>query len=137
MTDSFSGSCVCGAVRYRAQPPQLVFQYCHCTRCRKATGSAHAANLFVRADNFSWEEGEEHVRRFELPDAKYWCNGFCDICGSTLPWLSRNGRTFIIPAGTLDDDPGAVPTQNIYFGSRANWYQHAADLAIHDELPPR
>ena len=41
------GSCLCGGVVYEIDPPFKIFQYCHCSRCRKFTGSAHAANLFV------------------------------------------------------------------------------------------
>ncbi len=138
MTDSpIHGSCICGAVSYTIAPPFLGFQYCHCSRCRKATGTAHCANLFVRADSFSWDRGEAHVRRFELESAKYWCHGFCDKCGSSLPWLSRTGKAFIVPAGTLDDDPGEQPTRNIYWTSRASWYVHASELDTFDEGPPR
>ncbi len=131
------GACVCGAIAYTIRPPYYAFQFCHCSRCRKATGSAHATNLFVKADNLTWEKGEEHVRRYELPEAKYWSHCFCDVCGSSMPWLSRTGKAYIVPAGTLDEDPGELPNRNIYFGSRADWYVHASDLETFEEGPPR
>ncbi len=137
MSDRISGACVCGAVRYSVQGPFLAFQYCHCSRCRKATGSAHAANLFVSVDQLRWEAGEEHAKRFDLPEAKYWSRCFCDVCGSGVPWLTRTGKAFLVPAGTLDVDPGMKPTRNIFFGSRAPWFVHASELEIHDEAPPR
>jgi hypothetical protein len=132
-----AGACVCGAVQYTVRPPFMAFQFCHCSRCRKATGSAHATNLFVKTEQLTWEAGEDHVRRYELPEAKYWSHCFCDTCGSSLPWLSRTGKAYIIPAGTLDDDPGMKPDRNIYFGSRAPWYVHASDLETFEEMPPR
>lgn len=138
MTDTTSlGSCVCGAVRYEATGPFLAFQYCHCSRCRKASGSAHAANLFVPVAQFKWTAGEDKVRRFDLPTARYWSHCFCDTCGSALPWTSRTGKAVIIPAGTLDEDPGERPNRNIYFASRAAWYTPASDLPVFDEGPPR
>lgn len=134
---SIRGACVCGAVTYEVQPPFLTMQYCHCSRCRASSGSAHAANLFVPAAQLSFTAGQEHVRRFELPTAKYWCNAFCDVCGSRLPWLSRTGRAWIVGAGGLEGPLGVQPERNIYFGSRASWYVHPSELETFDEASER
>ena len=56
-----NGSCLCTKVSYQITGNMGVFQYCHCSRCRKFTGSAHAANMFVSPDDFSWLSGEEFV----------------------------------------------------------------------------
>jgi hypothetical protein len=127
-----TGSCLCGAVKFSFEGQPTVFQYCHCSRCRKRSGSAHAANLFVPAESFRWLAGEDQVRRFELPSAVSFCSGFCATCGGALPWRTRNGQRFIIPAGSLDEDPGVKPDRNIHFGSRAPWYVAAADLPAFD-----
>lgn len=131
------GSCVCGEVRYHIRGPFLAFQYCHCSRCRKASGSAFAPNLFVRADQFGWDQGEARVRRYDKPDAKYWSHCFCDTCGSAVPWLSRTGKAYIVPAGTLDEDPGMAPLRNVHFASRAAWLPHSSELETCEEGPPR
>lgn len=131
------GSCVCGAVRYAIEPPFLGFQYCHCSRCRKATGSAHGSNIFVARDRFRWEQGEDRVQCFELPEAKYWCHGFCDRCGSSLPWPTKTGKAFVVPAGTLDTDPEITPSKSIYWASRAPWYVSTNEHDTFDEGPPR
>lgn len=110
---------------------------CHCSRCRKRTGSAHAANLFVGSDQLRWLAGEDRVTRYDLPDAKYWSCAFCATCGASVPWLSRTGKAFIVPAGGLDADPGERPTRNIYFASRAPWYEHASTLTTHEAFPER
>ena len=104
MNDNIKGSCLCGAVTYQYHGPAYVFQYCHCSRCRKFTGAAHAANLIVDPKNFEWLGGEEMVGRFELPEAKHFATCFCKKCGSSLPWLSQSGVSVVIPAGTLDQD---------------------------------
>jgi hypothetical protein len=77
----------------------------NCSRCRKFTGSAFAANLFVAPDDFAWLKGEVLVGRYELAGAKHFVTSFCKKRGSSLPWLAQSGRTLIVPAGTLDDDP--------------------------------
>jgi len=131
------GSCLCNAVTYQFSGPEFVFQYCHCSRCRKFTGSAHAANIIIDPKQFEWLGGKEMVGRYEHPEAKHYATGFCKRCGSSLPWLAKSGRSMVIPAGTLDDDPGIRPTQNIYWQDRAPWREEVADLVHYDELPTK
>jgi hypothetical protein len=126
---------LCQAVGYEIRPPYVFFQYCHCSRCRKNSGSAHAANILVSEGQFAWTRGEDTVRRYELPDARYFCTAFCSVCGSSLPWRTRNGRFFLVPAGTLDGDPGAPVERNIFWDSRACWYERVDDLPFFAEGP--
>lgn len=99
------------------------------------TGSAHAASIFVPIGQFAWERGEDQVKQYELPTAKYWRTAFCEECGSAMPWLTKNGKAMVVGAGALLDDPGARPQLNVFFGSRAPWYVHAADLETHETIP--
>ncbi len=131
------GSCLCGQVAWTARPPVLFFHYCHCSRCRKSGGSAHSAGLMVKAEAFSWVRGEDLVRRWELPAARYFCTGFCSVCGSSMPWLTRNGRFVLVPAGSLDGDPGIRPTESVHWASRAPWYEPVESLPRFEEEPPR
>jgi len=133
--NAVSGSCLCGAVKYEISGPIKIFQYCHCSRCRKFTGSAHASNLFVSPDEFKWLKGEDSVGRFEHPDAKHFATCFCKNCGSSLPWKNQSETIVVVPAGTLDDDPGLKPTQNIFWDSRAVWYTDASKLVKISGLP--
>lgn len=136
MSDTpIKGSCLCGGVTFELTPPIIFFQYCHCSRCRKATGSAHGSSLFLKLSQFAWTKGEELVRRREMPEAEYYCTGWCDQCGSSLPWISRNGRYVLVPAGALDDDPGVAPTRDIHWASRAPWAVDPAELPKHDADP--
>lgn len=128
-----TGSCLCGAVRFAIEPPYRAFQYCHCSRCRKTSGSAHAANLFVPTGQFSWTAGEDEVRRYEHTTARAFCSGFCAVCGSRLPWVTRSGAMVIVPSGALDEDPGDRPARNVHFASRASWYVPCDELPTFDE----
>ncbi len=133
MSDSpIAGSCVCGAVHFSFTEPFRFFQYCHCSRCRKRSGSIHAANIAVKIDQLKFTKGEEDVQTFALESAKSWGNAFCRRCGSGLPWKSRNGRGWIVPAGALDTLPATRPNRNIYYGSRAKWHVDAATLDVFD-----
>lgn len=137
MSKKTKGSCLCGDVTYQFSGPEMVFQYCHCSRCRKFTGSAYAANIIIDPQQFEWLSGETSVGRFEHPDARHFATCFCKQCGSSLPWLSKSGRAVVIPAGTLDEDPGIRPIHNIFYQDRAPWRKAVEDLVSYDELPTK
>jgi len=132
-----TGSCLCGKVSYAVEGNLGIFQYCHCSRCRKFTGSAFSANLMVVPDKFRWLTGEEWVCRHAVEGAKHFATAFCRNCGSSLPWLGQTGKAMVIPAGTLDEPPSIRPFQNIYFSSHASWYEEPGTLPHYDELPPK
>ncbi|MFT4710555.1 MAG: hypothetical protein ACI9D0_002006 [Bacteroidia bacterium] len=135
-TDSpIEGSCLCKAVKYRITGELLGFQYCHCSRCRKFTGAAHAANVFASTDVFEWVEGEDSVGTFRLDADPPFATAFCKNCGSSLPNLSTAHQVWVIPAGLLDCDPGIKPARSIFWESRAPWYEHVSELPQHAELP--
>lgn len=135
MTQLAAGSCLCGAVKYEISGNLGIFQYCHCSRCRKVTGSAHAANIFVKPEQFRWTQGEDMLARYEPAETKHFATSFCTRCGSSMPWLAKTGKAVVVPAGTLDDDPQIRPMQNIFCGSDASWYVEASGLVKFDELP--
>ena len=129
------GSCLCGSVTFEIKGPPLAFRYCHCSRCRKASGSAHVANLFVPHNQFTWSTGEPFVNHYKVPDAKTFAVSFCTRCGSRVPHLIRERNEFLVPAGLLDGDPVARPQNAIFWGSRAPWYVEPQDIPRFDERP--
>lgn len=134
---SQKGTCLCGQVSYEILNNMGIFQYCHCSRCRKFTGSAHASNLFVKPADFIWLTGAEFVGRYNPPTSKYFATAFCKVCGSSLPWCSKGGNVVVIPAGTLDVDPEIQPQWNVFCDSKAAWYVNPNDLPQYQQLPPR
>jgi len=133
-TRSLSGSCLCGAVRYVATGAEQRFYHCHCTRCRKASGTGHASNLFLQG-TLAWISGEELIRSYQPPDAERFTNTFCEVCGSRVPrFIERLGMVFI-PAGSLDDEPEMRPQARIFRGSRAAWSCDDSALPGFDQYP--
>lgn len=132
---SISGSCLCGAVSYQFQGDPKGFQYCHCSRCQKVSGSAHGSIMFVKSEQFKWISGENLVNRYEVPEAQFYASCFCRNCGSSLPWEVKGTNNIAIPAGTLDQDPGIKPRRNIYYDSRACWLESSGDLKSFSEGP--
>lgn len=129
------GSCLCGTVTFEVDPPFAKMVHCHCSRCRKGTGTGHATNLLAPPGQLRWLSGEDLIARYELPTAKRFGKWFCSRCGSPLPRLTRDGNALVVPAGSLDEVPPLVPTDRIFWASRAPWSCSDA-LPTHDEAPP-
>ena len=133
-TSSLPGSCLCGKVRFTATGEESRFYHCHCTRCRKATGTGHASNLFLKGE-LNWESGEELVRSYKLPEADRFTNTFCTLCGGRVPrFIEALGMVFI-PAGSLDAEPGMKPQARIFTGSGAAWSCDASELPSFSDYP--
>ena len=129
------GNCLCGAVTYEITGNIGIFQYCHCSRCRKFTGSAFAANLFVAPNQFGWIKGQEYVGRYALPNTRHFGTAFCKQCGSSLPWHAQSGKVVVVPAGTLEGHPGIEPDKNIFYDSKACWFRNPGELPTFAGLP--
>jgi hypothetical protein len=134
--DSIAGSCLCGSIRFKIKPPLSDFRYCHCSRCRKASGSAHAANVFLPQSQLTWLAGESLIRRFDLPDAKRFAVCFCTKCGTRMPHKIAGTENYLVPAGLLDSEPERRPESSIFWASRAAWYVEPQAHARFDEYKP-
>lgn len=126
--DAVTGSCLCAAVRFELSGQALRFVNCHCSRCRRARGAAHASNLFYLPEQLRWLSGEENVASYKLPEAERFGVDFCRICGGALPRLVAKIGRVNVPGGSLDDDPGIRPGAHIYVGSKARWFDIADTL---------
>jgi hypothetical protein len=132
---AISGSCLCCGVAYEFDAPLRMIN-CHCSRCRKGRSAAHATNVIAKIDAFRWLRGADLVAQYKLPEARYFAVAFCTRCGSDMPRISRERGFAIIPAGTLDTDPGISPQAHIYAGSKAPWFEITDNLPQFAEAPP-
>jgi hypothetical protein len=121
------GSCLCRGVRFEIESVVGPFELCHCSRCRKASGSAFMAGITARADGFRYTGGRELVLVFELPvrdEPPAYSRIFCARCGCVVPDPEPQTERFEIAAGLLDDDPMIRPQRQGRVrsdtGSRAN-----------------
>lgn len=118
------GECLCGAVQFEVASVVGPFELCHCSRCRKSSGSAYAAIVGVRVDGFRITSGANLIRSFELPVVERppgYRRFFCQECGSPVPNPSPVGNSLRIPAGCLKDAVGLLPDKHIYVERKAEW----------------
>lgn len=130
------GGCLCGAVTYEVSGRATRFYHCHCRRCRKATGTGHASNLFLQPGTLRYLTGAELVRSFKVPEAQRFANVFCSQCGGRVPRQAPGSDVVMIPAGSLDDEPALRPMARIFTGSRVGWSCNGDALPAHPEYPP-
>jgi hypothetical protein len=129
-----SGQCLCGAVKFRISGEFESFFLCHCSRCRKDSGSAHSANLFSTKATVNWETGEAKIKTFRLCGSKH-IKSFCSDCGSALPVLQAELGLLVVPAGSLDTEINIRPNAHVCYSSRANWDSDLASIQRLDGLP--
>jgi hypothetical protein len=133
---TLQGSCLCGdvAFEYHGAPARML--HCHCSRCRRSRGAPHATNLGGPMENFRWVRGLAQVTLYKLPEAQIFSAAFCQRCGSQVPWMNPARGTAVMPAGSLDDDPGLRPTGHIHLTSKAGWFTLPDDgLTRFDDSP--
>ncbi|MEJ8574710.1 GFA family protein [Microbaculum marinum] len=134
MTARYSGSCLCGAVSFEFDGEFERFFLCHCQRCRKGSGTAHAANLFLSPERFEWLAGADEVKAYRVPESRR-VSCFCSICGSPVPTLNEEHGIVKVPAGCLDSPVPKRPDAHIFMASKADWDFDLADVPMLDELP--
>jgi hypothetical protein len=128
---TITGGCLCGTVRFEIDRAAGPFELCHCSRCRKATGSAFAPMLGVRSADFRLLRGGESIARYEAPLRERpppYRVAFCRRCGSPVPDPPPGASWFEVPAGVLDEDPGLRPERHIFVEGRAPWDEIPGDL---------
>ena len=135
--DLVRGSCLCNSVQFHVTKPFKIAHNCYCTRCRRARAAAHASNGFTDFDGVAFIKGDGLLKTYKLPDAQYFTQVFCEICGSKMPRLDRDRHLAVIPLGSLDDDPDIRPMDHIYVAYKCEWYDITDDLPGFAEGPPR
>lgn len=130
------GSCLCGAMRYEISGEAQRFYHCHCSRCRKATGTGHASNLLVTpAESIHWVSGGDLLASYKVPEAKRFRNCFCPQCGSPMPRVIPELDGVLVPAGSLDGESPVLPQARIFWDSRALWSCSDDALPRYAEYP--
>jgi len=128
---TLSGRCLCGTIHYRVEDQFLYALNCHCSRCRKATGSAFKPLAGIERDRLQVVEGAQALLIFGEENAH---DARCGRCGSLLYSVVREGHYVHVAMGTLIDEPSIQPTAHIFVGSKAPWFTITDGLPQHDTL---
>jgi hypothetical protein len=130
------GGCNCGAVRYEISGVPLAVAACHCTNCRKQSGSAFSVNLVVRASAMivhgQLASYQDHGEDSGTPLARE----FCAACGSPIRSIpSASPKMIAVKAGTLDAPGDHAPQMHIWTRSALPWVTIAEGLPRFEKGP--
>jgi hypothetical protein len=127
-----AGRCLCGAVQYAVKDEFVYALNCHCSNCRRATGSAFKPFAGIERNKLGTTQGQDDLLIFGDENAAH--DVHCKICGSLLFSVVREGEFAHVTLGTLSDTPTIRPTAHIFVGSKAPWYSITDELPQHDEF---
>ncbi|WP_117193356.1 GFA family protein [Rhizobium terrae] len=120
-----SGKCFCGAVEYAVEDAFVYAAICHCSNCRRTTGSAFKPFAGIPREKLALTKGADNLLIYGGPDNH---DAHCRACGSLLYSLVREAAWVHVAMGTLVDAPAIRPTHHIFVGSKAPWYEITDDL---------
>lgn len=125
-SQTHSGHCYCGSVRFEAAGPVRNLCVCHCESCRRAAGAAFVAWGTVDADHFRILGGDVTVVRSSAEVERT----FCANCGTSLTYrhpLRAAEVDFTLVS--LDDPAALAPQMHIWVQDKLPW------ITLSDGLP--
>lgn len=131
-SETITGQCLCGSIKYSVDKLEPNMGNCHCTMCRKFHGAAYATYAQAKFENFHWTKGEGTIKNYVAENGTV--RRFCEECGSSLIFQDdTNDYQEIIhfAAGTLNSDIEVKPNVHIYMESKATWLDIGDDLPKH------
>lgn len=127
---TLAGKCLCGAVHYAVADEFVYAANCHCSNCRRATGSAFKPFAGIARAKLGITKGGDNLMIFGDENAN---DTHCKACGSLLYSVVRDGAFVHVAMGTHVDDPTIRPTKHIFVGSKARWFNITDDLPQYEE----
>jgi hypothetical protein len=113
----YKGSCLCANISYELSAELGEFGYCHCTSCRKASGTAHAANAPIHRSHFQLHSGGDTLRDYA--------------------YLSATPDMLRLRLGSLDTAFTRQPKAHTFVSDKAPWEPIADGLPQFDSWAPK
>ena len=126
VTTMLAGKCFCGAVHYSVADAFRYALNCHCSGCRRTSGSAFKPFAGIERDRLALTKGQDSLLIYGDETTH---DAHCKVCGSLLYSQVCEAAWVHVAMGTLVDAPSVRPTAHIFVGSKAPWF------TITDGLP--
>lgn len=132
-SSKISGQCLCGEVQFFIEGEHFGIYQCHCSECRRITGSTANSSCIVPVGRFAWVKGESKITSY-IHESGY-RSDFCSRCGSAVPSIMRNGEHFWVPAGALEDVGQLAVAAHLCVASKARWETSPSDGIRYEAVP--
>jgi hypothetical protein len=132
---TYTGGCLCGALRYEAEGEPLFAGHCYCADCRKASGSGFVPYMGFPGGAVRFT-GESLKYVSKAANGNNALRNSCPICGG-LVFGGEVGvaDVFTIYAGSLDEPARFKPTAAIFTRDRPAWAVIPPGLTIFETTP--
>lgn len=127
------GQCSCGSVAFKFSSDAVRAYQCHCSICRKATGSAFSTTVMAPEAYFEWTHGQEIITSYSKKSG--YKVSFCSRCGSPVPNKFRGLPLYTVPAGSLEDSGALEIVVHLHLGSKAAWDLNPVTGHQFNEIP--
>ncbi|TQV71095.1 GFA family protein [Aliikangiella marina] len=127
------GVCLCGEVAFEIDKSYLKLYQCHCTLCRKQSGTYSNAASIVSDDSFKFTRGHDFIKSW-VKDTGF-RSDFCCQCGSPVPNPLRDTGYIWIPAGLLEGYEKMEIVSHIFLADKADWEASNLDAERHSQFP--
>ena len=127
MSQTLSGGCLCGDVRYEVRGAPVHVFHCHCSMCRRAGGTAFQTWAGYEADAVTVTQGSAQSYK----SSSFATRRFCGCCGGQLFYEYTGDQTppVWVTVGTLDHPESMTPERHVFAADRVPW------LHLSDGLP--
>lgn len=136
MSQTFTGGCLCGAVRYSCSAEPAMAGHCHCEDCRRSSGTGHSSHLAVPEASVTLT-GETKGYERSADSGNVVTRHFCPNCGAAV--FSRNAAMpgmMFLRASSLDDLEVFKPQMHVYAARAASWDRPGEGLPVFNFMPP-
>ncbi len=126
-SETVTGGCMCGAVRYEAVGEPFWVGHCHCNSCRRHTGAPVVTFVGFKEDQVTFTKGDRQIYNSSPGVGR----AFCGHCGTPLTWegvWGDHGSIVEVHISTLDDPGAFVPQSHVYHEERIAWFDVADAL---------
>lgn len=125
MTETLTGGCFCGAVRFEVEGPETFACFCHCRSCQHAAGAPVVAWATYQRETFRVTQGVLHLYHSSPGVTR----GICAACGTSISYehVDRGGE-IDLTLNCLDDPSAPVLKAHIWTEDKQPWFETGDDL---------
>ena len=135
-TQTLTGGCACGAVRYRVEGEPILAAHCHCRDCQRSSGAAMSTVFAVMKTAFHKEQGALSSYQYTGDSGNPVVRYFCPHCGSPLfTDVAVMAEVQFVRAVSLDNPADIAPTMHIYCDSAQAWDRSDDGLPRFPKMP--
>ncbi len=128
-----TGQCLCGEVAFTVAGKLPALYQCHCSLCRKVSGSSSNSATFISKQHFKWVRGQRSITKYRK--ASGFQSHFCKHCGCVLPNLLGNDQAVWVPVGLLENSDELKVAAHLYVDSKAKWHAIGGEAAQYATMP--